>query len=295
MPGRRRAGATWIAFVACCALTFLSARASSAGSSVLPPVEASPKPHAVGEVFNYTVHGTISQAISGRDPFGGSIRQAATPTDLQGRERVAIKAITLRGLSLHRSGAIVATFRGKSSPAQRGTGWTLVTADGSVADQKGSTLGGLFLLPLGFLGERAVDGGAPLQIGDRWTAKLGMALFGMAARPQLAFEVVGMRQVFGLTVYSLMATGWAPIKEPIVTNDDVALGYAVGKARVKLQCDYDPLGMRVVSMAIDVADDLRIAASGHRAGSKVHDHQHVLVALDAASIEVTEPSTRPPG
>jgi hypothetical protein len=293
-PGCRRAGTARIVFATLCALTLCRARALSADAPIMPPVE-SPRPHAVGEVFNYTVHGTSSQAITGRDPFGASIRQSATPTDLQGRERVAIKAVTLHGLSLHRSGTIVATFGGKSSPAQRGTGWTLVTPQGFVADRKGSTLGGLFLLPLGFLGERAVNGGAQLQIGDRWTAKLGMALFGMAARPQLVFKVVGTRHVFGLTVYSLIASGSAPVKEPIVTNDDVALGYAMGKAYVKLQCDYDPLGMRMVSMSIDVADDLRITPSGRRSGGKVRDHQHYLVALDATSIEPSDPATRPPG
>ena len=235
----------------------------------------------------------MSQAIDGRDPFGASIRQAAIPTSVEGRERVAIKAITVRGLSLHRVGTIVATFRGKSSPAQRGSGWTLVTPDGGVDDRKGSTLGGLFLLPLGFLGERSVDGGSDLQLGARWTAKLGMALFGMTARPRLSFEVVGVRKVFGVTAYSLSATGTAPVREPIVTNDDMALGDAMGTAHVTLRCDYDPQRRRVLSMAIDVTDDLRTKKTG-RGASKIHDHLHYLVALDVSSIQAPDPATPPP-
>jgi len=245
----------------------------------------SPRPHAVGDVFNYAVRGTMSATIEGHDAFGRPIHQVATPTLVLGRERVAIKGLSASGVALHRSGSIVATFNGKSSPPQSGSGWTLVTPSGIVEDRKGSTLGGLFLLPLGFLGDRAVDGGAPLQVGSRWTAKLGVALFGMTTRPMMRFEVVGTREIFGATVYTLSATGTAPIVEPIVTNDDVAMGDARGTAHVTLHSDYDPHLMRVVSMEIDVSDDLRVAARGHSPSGQVKDRQHYLVALDAASIE----------
>ena len=70
-------------------------------------------------VLNYSLHGTLSQSILGRDPFGRSIRQNGTPTDLQGRERIAVKNVGPKGLSLHRSGSIQATFRNGCSTLQR--------------------------------------------------------------------------------------------------------------------------------------------------------------------------------
>ena len=249
----------------------------------------SPRPHAVGDVFNYAVRGTMSTAIDGHDAFGHQVRQIPTPTVLLGRERIAIKDVTAQGLALHRSGSIVATFRGKSSPPQSGAGWTLVTPDGKVEDRKGSTLGGLFLLPLGFLGDRAVDQGGSLQTGDRWSGKLGVALFGMTARPRMTFQVAGTREIFGTTVYSVNASGTAPIDEPIVTNDDVAMGDARGTAHLTLRYDYDPHLLRVVSMEIDVVADLRIAPQAHAApGGSVQDRQHYLVALDAASLRSSD-------
>lgn len=260
-----------------------AAGASSAGSS-LPLATLSPRPHAVGDVYDYSLHGTMSQAIDGRDPFGRAIHQPATPTDLQGRERIAVKKVDGKGLSLHRAGSIVATFRGRSSPAQHGAGWTLVTPRGDVLDRKGSTLGGLFLLPLSFLADRAVDDGAPPSIGSAWTAKLGMALFGMTAQPRLRFEVTGSRTVFGIVVYTLSASGSAPVKEPVVTNDGIALGDAVGTSHVTLRCDYDPAARRALSMDISVRSDLHIRARGKSAGTMT-ERQHYLVALDAASID----------
>lgn len=235
----------------------------------------------------------MSQKISAHDAYGRFVAQNAVPTDVKGRERIAIKGLSSRGLSLHRSGSIVATFKGKSSPAQSGSGWTLVTPAGDVEDRKGSTLGGLFLLPLGYLGDQAVNSGASIENGDRFTAKLGMALFGMTARPRLNYVVTGTRQVFGLTVFTLSATGTAPVREPIVTNDGIALGDAAGTAKITLHCDYDVLLRRVVSMDIVVSEYLRLAST-HRGGGTVTDRQHYLVALDASSLQSAQPPVDPP-
>lgn len=273
-----------IAAAATAALALTASPARSADSaSTLPLPGVSPRPHIVGDVYEYSLHGTLSQAIEGRDPFGHAIHQPATPTDLQGRERIAVKSVDGKGLSLHRSGSIVATFKGRSSPAQRGAGWTLVTPQGDVLDRKGSTLGGLFLLPLSFLADRAVNGGAMPAIGSAWTAKLGMALFGMTAQPRLRFEVTGSRTVLGVLVYTLAATGTAPVKEPVVTNDGIALGDAMGTSHIDLHCDYDPAARRALSMDIAVKANLAIAAHGKTHGT-LTERQHYLVALDASSI-----------
>ena len=274
--------------------TFGTARALDVPPSALPLPAQSARPHAVGDVLGYSLHGTLSQAIVGHDPFGRRVHQSATPTVLQGRERIAVKSVSSKGLSLHRSGSILATFNGRSSPAQSGTGWTLVTPQGDVEDRKGSTLGGLFLLPLGFLGERAINGGVLPGVGDRWDEKLGMALFGMTAQPRLRYQVVGTRQVFGTTVYTLAASGSAPVREPIVTNDGIALGIAGGIAHITLRCDYDPLSLRVVSMDISVSGDLRIQTTHHGAAGTVRDQQHYLVALDAQSMQAGRPASAQP-
>lgn len=282
---RRITAASAVSALLAAALAAVALAPAAADQSATAAVWPSPRAHAVGDVMDYSLRGTMSSSIRGHDAFGRLVRQAATPTMLIGRERVAIKEITSEGLGLHRSGTIVATFKGKSSPAQTGTGWTLVTPNGVVEDRKGSTLGGLFLLPLGFLGERSVDGGTPLAVGTHWETKLGVALFGMAARPTMRFEVTGTRQIFGTTVYSLSATGTAPIVEPIVTNDALPMGNAKGTAHISLQCDYDPHVMRTISMDIHVVDNLSIVARAHGPTGAVHDDQHYLVALDEASID----------
>jgi hypothetical protein len=276
----RSATSALIVAAVCIACAAAGRMTAVADPAALPLETASPVPHAAGDILDYSVRGTMSQSIVGRNPYGGSIRQLGAPTDVLGHERIAFKVVSARGLSLHRTGSIMATFRGRSSPAQAGSGWTLVKPDGSVADRKGSTLGGLFLLPLGFLENRALDGGNPLRAGDRWNAKLGMALYGMAAQPLLHFDVTGSQSVGGISVVVLTATGTAPVKEPIVTNDDVALGTAVGIAHVSLRCDYDPVAQRVVDMQIEVSDELRIAAHGR--GATVQDRQHYVVALDGS-------------
>lgn len=260
-----------------------------AGDAALPFAGASPRPHAIGDVLAYSLHGTLSQQIRGHDPFGRSIRQDGVPTVLQGRERIAIKAVDDRGLSLHRSGTISATFNGHSPVAQTGAGWTLVTPEGSVRDRKGSTLGGLFLLPLGFLGERAVDNGAIPVVGTAWTNKLGMALFGMTAQPMLHYQVTGTRSIFGTVVLTLVGNGTAPVKEPVVSNDGIALGDAIGITHVTLRCDFDPLTRRAIAMDISLHGDLRIRGGHGRGTGVVADRQHILVALDASSINATDP------
>jgi len=275
------------------ALVGSPAKGVAEGVSALPFAGVSPRPHVVGDVYDYSLHGTLSQAIVGRDPFGRSVRQPATPTDLRGRERIAVKSVGASGLSLHRFGSIVATFKGRSSPSQRGAGWTLVTPQGDVHDRKGSTLGGLFLLPLAFLADRAVDDGLTPAIGSTWSAKLGMALFGMTAQPRLHFHITGSRTVLGVLVYTLAATGTAPVKEPVVTNDGVALGDAVGMSHVTLRCDYDPAARRAVSMDIMVGAKLNISARGKRTGT-LTERQHYLVALDAGSIGSTSSKVEDP-
>jgi hypothetical protein len=294
-PSPRIVWSASFAAAALCAVTaFGAAGATDSPSSALPLGGQSPRPHAAGDVLGYSLHGTLSQTIVGHDPFGRSVHQTATATDLQGRERVAVKSVSAKGLSLHRSGSILATFKGKSSLAQSGTGWTLVTPVGDVEDRKGSTLGGLFLLPLSFLGDHAINGGAFPSIGDSWDEKLGMALFGMAAQPRLHYKVIGTRQVFGITVFTLSASGSAPVKEPIVTNDGIALGIATGLAHVTLRCDYDPLSLQAVSMDIDITGNLRIQTTHHGAAGSVRDHQHYLVALDAQSIQAGRSAVDPP-
>ena len=278
----------------CLAARLGASAALGADQDAFPLAGQSPRPHVVGDVYNYTLHGTLSQKIVGRDPFGRTVHQSATPTDVAGRERIAVKFVGAQGLSLHRSGSILATFNGKSSPAQSGTGWTLVTPGGNVVDRKGSTLGGLFLLPVGFRGERPVNGGTLPAPGAQWTGKLGMALFGMTAQPRLHFQVVGVRRVFGIAVYTLSAEGSAPVKEPIVTNDGVALGTAKGVAHVELRCDYDPLSLRAVSMEITVTSGLKIAPTAHGGRGSVTDRQRYLVALDAQSMQTGLPASDPP-
>ncbi len=279
--------------LACIAIGSFRAAGADAPSSALPLAQPSPRAHRVGDTFSYTLHGTLSQAIVGKDAFGHPIHQGASPTDLQGRERIAVKSVSDRGLSLHRSGSILATFNGRSSPAQPGSAWTLVTPEGDVQDRKGSTLGGLFLLPLGFLGERAVNGGATVAIGAHWSGKLGMALFGMVAQPRMRYEVTGSRTIFGVSVYTLRGSGTVAVREPILTNEGVALGNGTGVARVTLRCDYDPLSRRAFAMDIDVASDLHVPPAKASGSGTVTDRQHYLVALDAGSIASQEPVADP--
>jgi hypothetical protein len=242
-------------------------------------------PHRVGQVFNYSLHGEVGQSISARDAAGHTVAQRASTTTLTGRERIAIRQISPRGITLHRSGAITASVAGRPV-SKPGTGWTLINGDGTVVRDHG-TLGGLFLLPLGFLGERAVNRGAALAVGASWSGKLGTKLYGMVARPQMKYTVTGTRLVLGTSVYSIEATGNVPMKEPVVTNAGEMLGYATGSARITLRFDYDRANARVVAMDLRVQDDLKLSGAKKTARGKVSDTQRYLVALDAGSISAS--------
>src|SRR5471030_1286614 len=128
---------------------------SDSAATVAPTADpaAAISAHRVGQIFNYSLHGEVGQSISGRDATGRSVDQRAITTTLTGRERIAVRQTSPRGITLHRSGAITASVAGRPV-SKPGTGWTLVNGDGTVVRDHG-TLGGLFLLPLGFLGERA--------------------------------------------------------------------------------------------------------------------------------------------
>lgn len=261
---------------------------SEPAASVAP---ASPVPvpaisaHRVGQIFNYSLHGEVGQSIAARDSAGHTVDQRASTTTLTGRERIAVRQSSARGITLHRSGAITASVAGRPV-SKPGTGWTLVNADGTVVRDHG-TLGGLFLLPLGFLGERAVNGGAALTVGGSWTGKLGTKLYGMTARPQMTFRVTGTRFVLGTSVFSIEASGSVPMKEPVVTNTGEMLGYATGKAFIALRFDYDRANARVVAMDLRVQDDLNLRGAKTAALGRVSDMQRYLVALDAGSISAS--------
>lgn len=241
--------------------------------------------HRVGQIFNYSLHGEVGQSISGHDATGHAVDQRAITTTLTGRERIAVRQTSTRGITLHRSGTITASVAGRPV-SKPGTGWTLVNGDGTVVRDHG-TLGGLFLLPLGFLGERAVNGGAALSIGSTWSGKLGTKLYGMTARPQMKYSVTGTRFVLGTSVFSISATGSVPMKEPVVTNTGETLGFATGKAYITLHFDYDRANARVVAMDLRVQDDLRLSGAAKAARGGVSDVQRYLVALDAGSISAS--------
>ena len=258
---------------------------AAAAATAAPDPIATITAHRVGQVFNYSLHGDTSQSILGRDAFGRAVDQRAAASVLTGRERIAVRQASPSGLTVHRSGAITASAHGPAY-TKAGTGWTLINGDGIVVRDHG-TLGGLFLLPLGFLGERAVKGGAPLAVGDSWHGKLGTKLFGMIARPSLTYRVSGTRYVLGTSVYSIEASGSAPMKEPIYTSAGQGLGYATGTARITLDFDYDRTNARVVAMDLRVQDDLKLGGGTKAPQGKVSDANRYLVALDAGSISAS--------
>jgi hypothetical protein len=277
-----------IAYALVLAATLGAAPVSIPTETVAPSTpEAAPTilAHRVGQIFNYSLHGEVGQSISARDAAGHTVNQRASTTTLTGRERIAIRQTSPRGMTLHRSGAITASVAGRPV-SKPGTGWTLVNGDGTVVRDHG-TLGGLFLLPLGFLGEHAVDRGAALTVGTSWSGKLGTKLYGMVARPQMKYTVTGTRLVLGTSVYSIEATGSVPMKEPVVTNTGEMLGYATGKASITLRFDYDRANARVVAMDLRVRDDLTLNGAKKTARGKVSDMQRYLVALDAGSISAS--------
>ena len=257
----------------------LAASGSALAAAPISPANA----HHVGDAFDYTIRGSMTQAITAHDTLGQRIQQAAMPTTLDGREHISIKQISDQGITLHRSGLIVAAVSNAKPEKSAGKGWTLVRDDGSIARDTGN-LGGVFLLPLPFLGDKSVNAGSDLQIGSNWAEKLGTKLYGMTARPMMTFQVTGQHLVLGVDVFDIDAEGTAPMKEPIVSNTGVPLGYAMGTARIAIHGEYDRVNHRMISMDIEVSDTLRISGPNKHTGGVVGDSQHYVVALDPASL-----------
>jgi hypothetical protein len=283
--------------IGACAACFLLAGFGSALADTNGPVPAGltaaapvsqPIAHRVGDAFDYTVRGSMTQAILANDSLGKRINQPGTPTSLDGREHVAIKQISPQGITLHRSGLIVAVVSNQSRK-KSGNGWTLVRDDGSIAKDTGD-LGGVFLLPLPFLGERSINEGLDLAVGTQWSDKLGTKLYGMTARPTMDFQIMGQHLALGVNVYEIEAVGTVPMKEPIVSNTGEALGYATGTAHISVHGEYDPANHRMISMDVDLVDTLRISGAAHHGGT-VDDHQHYIVELDPASLAAGPPQT----
>lgn len=248
-----------------------------------PNVTLAPISHHVGETLDYSLRGQMSQTILGKDPFGRNINQQAAPTDVRGHENIAITALSGASATLQRTGTVTAIVDGARPFTKQAQGWTVIDSQSRVVKDKGK-LGGLFLLPLAFLGEHAMNSGNDLQIGDRWSAQLGTKLYGMLARPRLSFSVTGQRTVLGVSVYTLAANGTVPVKEPIMTASGIALGYATGATHINVQCDYDRNNRRLISLELDVSGILHYKGPAKHLGGSVHDRQHYLVALDETSM-----------
>lgn len=270
--------------IAIVAATLVSSTAVLAAPAPAQPATtaSAPQTRHIGETLDYSLRGEMSQSIIGSDVFGRPIRQTSAPTSVRGHENIAITGLTASLMSLQRSGSVTATVDGARPATRNGAGWTKVDRSGTVLEDKGK-LGGLFLLPVAFLGEQAVKQGGPLLVGDRWTASLGTKLYGMQSRPVLRYQVVGQRSVLGVKVFSVVADGSARMKQQVMTATGIALGYATGLAHVTLRADYDQANRRLVSMEIELTDTLGYSVAKHLRGT-VRDHQRYLVALDAASM-----------
>ena len=256
-----------------------------AGTDTAPASNTAPNAQSVrhiGDAFDYTIHGSMLQAITARSPLGTKVRQPGTPTELQGSEHVAVSQIGEQNITLNRSGHIVAVVSDKSVKSA-GRGLTVVRDDGSIARDSGN-LGGVFLLPLPFLGEKAMNAGADLAVGARWTDKLGTKLYGMTARPMMTFEVTSQHLMLGLDVFEIVAEGNAPMKEPVVSNSGEALGYAMGMAHVTIHGQYDHVNHRMLSMDVAVQDELKLAGASSRSAGTVGDTQHYVLELAPTSI-----------
>ncbi len=126
--------------------------------------------------------------------------------------------------------------------------------------------------------------GGELAVGDRWSAKLGTKLYGMTARPHLTFTVTAERLISGTKIYSIEASGSAPMKEPVMTASGEPLGYATGTAWISAHFEYDRDNRRLVSMRADLTDTLRYAGPTKHVGGRVKDHQHCEVSLDQSAL-----------
>jgi hypothetical protein len=277
-------------------LAFGGTAASGADSSVAPvsvPVaSAQPAVHRVGEAFDYVIHGSMVQAITARSPLGQSVHQLGTPTQLRGSEHVSVQIVSEQGITLNRSGHIVAVVSDKSVKSA-GRGRTVVRDDGSIARDTGN-LGGVFLLPLPFLGDKSMNAGADLAVGAHWIDKLGTKLYGMTARPMMNFEVTSQHLMLGLDVFEIVAEGSVPMKEPVVSNTGEALGYAIGTAHVTIRGQYDHVNRRMIAMDVEVQDQLHLAGASKHAAGTVGDTQHYVVELDPASLASTTQSESMP-
>ena len=278
----------FVGIAAACLLVMSSSSALADDSATQPGSQDGTVPaqggvHRVGDAFDYTIHGTVAQAITAHDPAGQRVHQSATPTSLDGREHVAIQEISEGKITVARSGLIVAVVPNAKPEKRAGKGLTVVREDGSIARDTGN-LGGAFLLPLPFLGDRSMDAGADLEAGANWTEKLGTKLYGMTARPMMTFEVSGQHLVLGVDVYEIDARGTAPMREPVVSNTGESLGYAVGMAQITMHGEYDRANQRMISMQVQVSDSLRLSGPNKRNGGIVGDQQQYVLELDPASI-----------
>lgn len=267
----------------CCALVALAFMASS-GALGAPGAQAQ-QTHRIGQTYTYVLHGRMSQSINGHDPLGAKVRQPAAPAAIDGSENIAIKSISSAtgAMTLRRTGTMVATVSGKHDKPLLHAGVTVVDLYGAVV-RDNNKLGGVFLLPLPFLADRAMKSGLDLSVGDQWSGKLGVKLFGMLATPLLRYQVVGTSSLPGIKLFKISATGTAPMKEPIVSNSGYALGFASGTAWVTLQAEYDPVNRRVVSLKVDVRDTLQLFGPNSKLAGMVRDRERYDVSLDAASL-----------
>lgn len=237
----------------------------------------------VGERLDYSLTALLSQSIAGKDAFGRAINQALAPTNVKGYERIVVTKIDGEGVTVHRLGTITATVDDAKPVTKPGQSWSLVDARGRIVRDSGK-LGGLFLLPLPFLGEAAVKAGDDLAVGDTWTAKLGTKLYAMTAQPEMRFSVTGMRSFLGAQYFTIQATGTVPMREPIMTSSGEPLGYAVGTGHITAEFDYDRDNRRLISLKAVLQDTLRYTGPTKHAGGSVHDHQRWSLALDLSSM-----------
>jgi hypothetical protein len=256
-------------------------------SAVADIPQASPLPQAptrkVGERFDYSLTALLTQTIAGKDAFGHAIDQALAPTNVKGYERIVVTKINDEGVTVHRLGTITATVDDAKPVTKPGQSWSLVAASGKILRDSGK-LGGLFLLPLPFLGEAAVKAGDDLAVGDSWTAKLGTKLYGMTAQPEMRYSVTGTRSFLGAQFYTIRATGTVPMREPIMTSSGEPLGYAVGTGHITAEFDYDRDNRRLIALKAVLQDSLHYTGPSKHTGGSVHDHQSWSLALDLSSM-----------
>jgi hypothetical protein len=268
-----------LAFAASSLLAMLSLIADTPLASPTP----APAARRVGEQLNYSLHETLLQSIAGKDAFGKTINQDIAPTNVKAYEKITVTKVTAGSVTVHRLGTLTVTVDSAKPVTRPGQGWTLVDASGRVIRDSGK-LGGVFLLPLPFLGEAAVKAGDDLAVGDEWSAKLGTKLYAMTAQPKLHFAVSGTRSILGVHVFTIQATGQVPMREPVMTASGEPLGIGVGTARVTAELDYDRDNRRLVSLSAVVQDTLRYTGATKHTTGIVHDRQTCSLALDPSSM-----------